>query len=242
MIMLSNRLLTDEEYEELGLYGKVRDQTAVPWGERFGVVLVHGRAGNESLMWVFSKCIQILDPIVFAPRAIYPDKIGGFSWWEVDDAPGSAVNENIPSNSPAAGWDKLNPSINALEMAIDNFPKMFGVHPEKIISIGFSQGGALISTLSLKRPEIFKGVALVASFIPNIVRAKYQETDFSVLPSYFMSHGTEDEIIPLEKALETKSFLENKARNFTFHSDKVTHKISSSGIKGLSAWIKEISS
>ena len=67
-------------------------------------------------------------------------------------------------------------------------------------------------------------------------------TSWTVLPSYFMSHGTEDEIIPLEKALETKSFLENKARNFTFHSDKVTHKISSSGIKGLSAWIKEISS
>jgi predicted esterase len=236
--MLSNRPLTDEEQEEIGLIGKIRDNSALPWGERVGVVLVHGRAGNEALMWVFSKCIDFLDPIVFAPRAILADKIGGYSWWEVDDAPGAAVNENVPSNSPNAGWDKLNPSINALELAVESLPAMYGVDPKKIIAIGFSQGGALISSLSLKRPELFKGVAILASFIPNIVREKYVEVNFSKLPAYFMSHGTEDEIIPFEKALLTKEFIAMKAKDFIFHSDKVTHKISSSGIKGLAAWIK----
>ncbi len=238
--MIENRPLDIIEEERLGLIGRIKDSSELPWGERVGIVLVHGRAGNETVMWVFSKIIEGFDPIVFAPRAIAPDKIGGYSWWEVESDFRGSISEPKESISPEAGWLKLNPSIEALESAVRKLPDLYGVDPKKVVAIGFSQGGALISSVALANPTLFRGVAMLASFTPNIVRERYKDIDNMSLPSFFMSHGVLDQIIPYEKALVTKEFIEKKASSFHFHHDQVTHKISSSGMRELKVWIEEL--
>ncbi len=81
--MLKAREASEREIEETGLSHRVYlPEGAGEGGQRHPVVLmVHGRAGNESVMWVFSKALEGIKPIVVSPQAPLVDPIGGYSWW-----------------------------------------------------------------------------------------------------------------------------------------------------------------
>ena len=63
---------------------------------RPAVIMVHGRAGYDSLMWVFSKTFQGYGLSAFAPQAPEKDPIGGFSWWQVGTE-SAASGDHIPA-------------------------------------------------------------------------------------------------------------------------------------------------
>jgi len=232
--LLSNRELNETECTALGLKGRVHDNSGVPWGDRTGVLLVHGRAGNESLMWVFSKVIQHLDPIVFSPRALDPDPIGGYSWWNFETR-----DEGGESPAPrATTLEHLEPGLTAISQAAEAMVNLYGVHRSKIIAIGFSQGAALVGSLALMDPLLFTKVALLAGFIPKSVQDHFANQEVLSSPAFFMSHGTKDRIIAFHKAEESRDFLKSKGVSVTFHSDDVGHKISSGGMRAISEWLK----
>jgi predicted esterase len=233
--MLLNRELERHEINALGVFGRVHDDSSEPFGKRTGVILVHGRAGNETLMWVFSKVIRELEPIVFAPRALLEDPIGGYSWWNFESR-----EEGSESPAPkATTLDHLEPGLTAISQAAHAIVDLYGVDPSRMIGIGFSQGAALLGSLSLMEPGIFSKVALLAGFLPKSVQEFFLKQDISQIPDIFMSHGIKDRIITFDKAVQSKEYLISKGGNVHFHSDEVGHKISSSGMRELKDWLKK---
>ncbi len=231
--MLSNREFSPEESKQYGIFGRIHESSTVPEGERSGVILVHGRAGDETLMWVFSKVIQEIDPLVIAPRAIEEDPIGGYSWWNFENRV-----EGVESPAPQkTTLDHLETGLTAISQIAHQMINSKGVHPSKLIGIGFSQGAALLGSLSLFEPHIFSKVAMLAGFIPSSVQDYFSSGELSHLPELFISHGTKDKIISFDMALKTRDYLLSKGANLHFHSDEVGHKISSSGMKELKDWI-----
>jgi phospholipase/carboxylesterase len=233
--MLKNRDLTEIEKQEFGFFGKIREESEIEFGKRVGVILLHGRAGDETLMWVFSRVIQELDPIVVAPRAILADAIGGFSWWDV---PHTKDIQESPSPKLTT-MDHMQPALGLIENLINKLPQKYGVDPRKIIIIGFSQGGALAITLALKNPSIFLGVGMIASFVPESIQVTFENTDLKNL-NIFMSHGIKDEIIPISKANRSAEFLKINNANLEYSTDDVGHKISSRSLKSFKEWISSL--
>lgn len=233
--MLSNREFTDEEMATFGSAGRVRANSGVNYGERIGVILVHGRAGNENVMWVFSKAIEELDPIIIAPRALEIDPIGGYSWWNLDNRP--ATSE---STAPVATNEShLKAPHRLIDNMVKKLTKMYGVDPSKILAIGFSQGGAVLGTYALLNPGVLSGVGFLSSFIPSYFINSFNSNSENKT-KFFMSHGTKDDIIPYSRALETKDFFIKNNLDLNFHSDDVAHKISSSGIRELKTWLNHL--
>lgn len=231
--MLSNREFAQSETELYGAFGRIHDNSEIPFGSRTGIILVHGRAGNETLMWVFSKTIKKIDPIVIAPRAIENDPIGGYSWWNFPDRV-----EVEPSPAPRkTSLDNLEEGFVVISQIANSMVKYNGVDPSKIIGIGFSQGAALLGSLSLFEPKLFSKVAMLAGFIPSSVQEHFKDQTLDNLPQIFISHGTKDKIISFDMALKTKDFLLSKNANLHFHSDDIGHKISSGGMKELEEWL-----
>jgi phospholipase/carboxylesterase len=233
--MLSNREFTQQELSAYGVHGRIHDASTVPEGERTGVILVHGRAGNETLMWVFSKVIQDIDPIVIAPRAPEPDPLGGYSWWNFE-------NRVEGAESPAprkTTLDNLEAGLGIISNLAHTMIEKHGVHPQKITGIGFSQGAALLGSLALMEPQLLSRVAMLAGFLPSSVQEFFSEQEFSQLPRIFISHGTNDKIIAYDMALRTRDYFISKGADLHFHSDAVTHKISSSGMRELKGWIAQ---
>lgn len=239
--MLSSREATAEEIEKTGLVHRVY----LPEGAggdtpRPMVVMVHGRAGSSQVMWVFSKALERLKPIVVSPQANIPDIKDGFSWWPVH-APLSA------DASAALRAERLNEVERGVLLArdfIDRAVTHYNADPSRLYIIGFSQGGALSGTLSLMEPERFRGVGILSGFIPYAVLQEPGLVHPSVrahaakLPEYFVFHGTSDPVLPVHRAVEAKKWLEDAGANVTFFEEDVTHKVGAAGIRALTEWFE----
>ena len=200
------------------------------------VILVHGRAGNDTVMWLFSKVLEKLKPVVFAPQAPLADPIGGYSWWLVDEAP-----EELSGSPRKTSLDNLDMPLAKLEEFILKLPSVYEVSLSQVYAFGFSQGAALLASLSLLNPQLFKAVALLAGFLPSAVVEQIGREDVEKLPACFVAHGTEDEVIPLSAAQSMAETLRSFGADVDFHSEQTAHKIGSRGMKGLGEWFDRVS-
>lgn len=243
--MLTSIEASKEKVDSTGLYHRVHLSEREKGELRPGVFLVHGRAGNATLMWPFTKALVDfkLRPVVIAPQAFIADPIGGYSWWEVSS---SALD-------PATGFRKTQRSdllsgLEKLENFILRAVEIYDIDPRQVYAFGFSQGAALVATLSLCRPQLFQGVALLAGFIPSVVFSPPALVYEGVLgkseklPKYFFAHGSKDEVIPLSLAQTAKERLEELGAEVEFSIDEVGHKVGSGGMKGLSKWMSLVRS
>lgn len=231
--MLESRPATPTEVESLGLQHRVHVPDAPP--PRPLVVLVHGRAGHSGLMWVFSRAAAALRPLAIAPEATVPDEKGGFSWWPVTDR-----IDTRESALRAEAFDGIMSAVDRLERFVLAAEALHKTDPDRRFIVGFSQGAALAATLSLKRPDLFRGVALLAGFLPHSVQARLAEVQQGSRPAkrYFIAHGTSDAVVPFARAEEACEWLSARGAEVTFHSDPVGHKVGSEGIKALGAWFE----
>lgn len=199
------------------------------------VVLVHGRAGDANVMWIFSKALVDLRPVIVSPQAVIRDQeMQGFNWWDI--TLGNQLSDEEKIKGIFAVAEKM-------EKFIEECHQVYGTNPEETYIAGFSQGGAVASCVGLIKPNFFKGVALLSSFIPvtltnNLDRIAPLARKAGNLTKYFLFHGTKDDIIGFERARQTKQFLEGIGVDCDLHSDDVAHKVSSTGIKALKGWFE----
>jgi phospholipase/carboxylesterase len=239
--MLPSIEASTEAIEQTGLYHRVyrpEGSTKTPL-----VVLVHGRAGDAKVMWVFSKMLAGKNVTVVSPQGFVPDEIGGFSWWDV-----SLSRENEGENL-AEKLTLLNAPLDKLKSFIESASKIYNTDPGNVITAGFSQGAGVISSLSLREPGIFRAVGLLSGFVPktameqiDLINPKLKNSDSALkqkLPEYFLFHGTEDAVLPSARAYQAKEFLEGLGANVELKTDAVGHKVSSQGIKDFGTWVNK---
>ena len=230
--MLNSQPATANNIIQTGLSHRFYQSDSQYKTKKIVFVLVHGRAGNEQVMWVFSKAFAEFKPLTVSPQAPFVDHDkGGFSWWD--------VHKKIADQDKAGKKAVLMPAVIAIEKFIDSLSDAYNQEIEEIYAIGFSQGAGLLSTHSLIKPNLFSGVALLSGFIPRVIEeqaAEICQEDKVFRPDYFIFHGSKDEVLPIEGAYSAKHTLESLGANVTFAEDEVGHKVSSSGIKALQEW------
>ena len=100
---------------------------------------------------------------------------------------------------------------------------------------------------SLVQPELLCGVIALAGFLPGRSSAlpaspaspratSKAGRDVSQL-SYLIIHGTHDEAVPIERAREARSALENHGASVEYHEHRVGHKVSAQGMQEIKIWI-----
>ncbi|MFN8391421.1 MAG: PHB depolymerase family esterase [Bdellovibrionota bacterium] len=234
--MLTSRPATESEIAITGLRHRVYIPAEGSAGKPL-VVYVHGRAGTEEVMWVFSKALERIKPVIVSPQATIPD-LNGFSWWP--------VHEKLSASADAAlraeRLREVEVGVLQAKAFIEKAHEHYGTDRSRTYIAGFSQGGALSATLSLMEPRMFRGVGILSGFIPYAVIGENGLVSADVkagrvdLPPYFIFHGTEDPVLPFSRAEETRDWLRGAGATVDFHQDAVAHKVSSSGIKALGEW------
>lgn len=202
-----------EAQERVGLSHKYRigSDRAAPL-----VVLVHGRAGTHDVMWAFRRCIPDNFNIV-APQAPLPDPVGGFSWWDI-------ATTNARDGGTAAA--------DILARFIEGVVRFYDLAPRIVIGCGFSQGAGTLS-VALQRGVPLGGVALLAGFV--VETEDFDRTNDRA--KVFMAHGTEDEMVPIERARRGRDVLLSRGFTVEYCEDPVGHKIGTTGMKALTAWV-----
>jgi len=204
---------------------RVRHATQAP--ARF-MLLLHGLTGDENSMWIFANRLPA-DLWIVAPRGLYALKSGGYSW-----RPLRSVQEQdlgLPSLSD------LKPAAEGLIRLVDEISASTGVDATRFEIAGFSQGGALANVLALLYPQRIHKAAVLAGFMPSGAE-DLLERRLLAGKQFFVAHGTQDNLVPFERARGSIELLEKGGAQVTFCEAEVGHKLSADCLRGLEAFFK----
>lgn len=188
------------------------------------VWLFHGWQGDEESMDVFIPLIPA-HYLILAPRGLNQAPSGGFSWYP----------------SRVKGWPTLmdiKPAIYGLLELMDNWPLAapWGDF-ERLRLAGFSQGGALAYAFAWLFPQKIVSLAGLAGFLPRSLDPEPQGTELKGIPVY-ISHGENDQIVPVQRAKEAASFFERAGAVVTLCESEVGHKLGVECFKGLEVFLE----
>ncbi|QOR74424.1 phospholipase [Cruoricaptor ignavus] len=179
------------------------------------IFLLHGYGSNEQDLFSFTPELP-KDWIVVSFRAPRNTPYEGFCWYDID----------FSSAERFIDVEQAEESLSAILVKITEIKKFYGIENAPTHIAGFSQGGILSYALSLKNPEIFAKVILLSCYpemriLQNIEKnkKKFQHLRF------FVSHGTEDAVIPLEWARKGADLLYDLGCFFTFREYVAGHGI-----------------
>jgi phospholipase/carboxylesterase len=171
-------------------------------------------------MWIFSPRL-LKNALLIAPRGIYKTKGRGYSWHTDLSKPWPWVNDFMPA---------VDALINTISR--NNFPD--GNFSELHV-IGFSQGAALAYTIATMHPECVTTLAGLSGFLPDGASAWLRPDRLRGLP-VFIAHGTEDDLVPIERARMSVGLLQDAGAAVTYCEDSVGHKLSAKCFRGLEAF------
>jgi phospholipase/carboxylesterase len=178
------------------------------------LLLLHGWTGDENSMWVFTRNIPSSYAII-APRAPYsaPEDKGGYSWREIK--PGTWGSPTL---------DELHLAANSLVSLVDKWQDSVKITSSTFDIVGFSQGAALATTIAALYPSRVDKVAVLSGFIPPGVDSVLRPNRLDDV-RFFWAHGTQDELIPVERGRMSIKLLEDAGANVHLCQADVGHKV-----------------
>lgn len=188
------------------------------------VVMVHGRNGNESVTWIFKQTLPDNVAIV-TPRAPLTVEEGSYVWYRRQD---EQPMQPEPETHEAA--------LTMLEKFIISLDQLYPIDPERLLLLGFSQGGAICNNLVTTRPHLAVGMASLSSFMPPLPPTRTPVDSLDGFP-VFIAHGNRDEVIPLERGQQTRDQYQALGATVTYGEYEVGHKMTMAGLKDLKRWV-----
>lgn len=193
------------------------------------LLLLHGYGSNEEDL--FSFAAELPDEYyIISARAPYNLQYGSYAWYAINfDADQNKFSDN----------EQAKISRDLIIRFVDELTAQYPIDPNNIALLGFSQGSILSYALALSHPDkIHKVVALSGYISEPILEENYLRNDFTKL-KIFHSHGTVDQVIPVEWARKTKPFLDKLGIKSTYKEYPIGHGVAPQNFYDLKNWLLE---
>lgn len=188
------------------------------------LVMIHGWTGDENSMWVFTRGLPS-DYWIIAPRAPHAAESKGFSW-----RPPQAATFGRPS------LETLLPAAEGLIQLVDEYAASVKVEARQFDLMGFSQGGAMVNVVGLLFPQRVRKMGVLAGFLPSGLEDVIAQQPLAG-KNIFVAHGTQDEMVPVDRARASMQELERAGAQITYCEDEVGHKLSSNCLRALESYL-----
>jgi phospholipase/carboxylesterase len=193
------------------------------------LLLLHGYGSNEEDLFSFASELPD-DYYVVSAQAPYPLMYGSYAWYSInfdaDDTKFSDLNQARQSRDLIVDF-------------IDELTQKYPIDNEKITLIGFSQGAILSYAVALSYPEkVSKIVAMSGYLNPEIAVENFEQNNFNSL-KIFASHGTVDQVIPVDWARKTSPVLEKLGIAFVYKEYPVGHGVSPQNFYDFKNWLED---
>jgi phospholipase/carboxylesterase len=193
------------------------------------LIMMHGYGSNEEDLFSFAE--ELPDELfIISLRGPYPMPPYGHAWyaihWDNNDGKFSDDVQAVASREKIAEF---------IDEAVEQYP----VDPENVTLVGFSQGCILSLAVALSYPEKVKNVIGLSGYInSDILKEGFRNNDFSKL-SVYSSHGSQDQVIPVSWARNTKPFLDSLKIENTYSEFPVGHGVAPQNFWELKKWLEE---
>lgn len=189
--------------------------------------MLHGFGSDENDLFSFASELPEEYAIISlkAPIKMQPN---GNAWYNIyfDNSQGKFSDD-----------EQAIESRELVSKCIDEIIEQYQVDKNNITLLGFSQGTILSFAVALSYPEKIKNVIGLSGYINQDILTKgYEKKDFSELNIY-TSHGSVDQVIPVQWARKTKPFLENLNIDCTYSEFPVGHGVAPQNLLELKNWL-----
>lgn len=188
--------------------------------------MLHGWTGDEDSMWVFASRLP-KNALLIAPRGLYKAPLGGYAWYRQHSE-----------------RSRLWPYIEDFEDSVAALLELFTPlnFPEGDFSqlrlVGFSQGAAMTFAVGFQHPDWVRALAGLAGFLPE------GSADLAVGQPLldkpvFLAHGTQDELVPVEKARLAATILERAGATVNYCEHDVGHKLNAACFRSMQMFFED---
>jgi phospholipase/carboxylesterase len=188
---------------------------------------LHGYGSNEDDL--FSFAAELPDEYyVISLQAPHDMQYGSYAWYSINfDADASKFSD----------LGQARTSRNLVISTLDELQKKYPIDAQAVTLIGFSQGAILSYALALSYPDLIQRVAALSGYLnTEIAAADYEENNFASL-QIFASHGTVDQVIPVEWARKAPASLTALGIAIDFHEYPIGHGVSPQNFYDLRQWL-----
>ena len=192
------------------------------------LLLLHGYGSNEEDLFSFASELPN-DSYVISVRAPYDLQPYGHAWYAIHfDADENKFSDNVQAKQ----------SVELIAAFIDEIVKQYPIDAKNVTLIGFSQGAILSYATALTYPEkVAKVVALSGYFNQEIMPEVIDTNAISHL-KFFVSHGSFDQVIPVDWARKAKPALENLGLEVEYHEYPVGHGVAPQNFFDFKNWLQ----
>ncbi len=191
------------------------------------LVLLHGYGSNEEDLFSFAPQLPP-EYLVISVRAPYPLPPYGNAWYAID----FDVDMNKFSDNAQAAESR-----DRIVKFIGDLPKHYDIDKDDVTLIGFSQGSILSYAVALSYPNCVRRVAALSGYLnTDILAEDYAHNDFSNL-DFFISHGTQDQVIPVQWAREANPKLDALGVRSVYKEYPVGHGVAPQNFYDLLDWL-----
>ena len=191
------------------------------------LLLLHGYGSNEQDLFSFAN--ELPDHyFVVSARAPFDLQYGSYAWYAInfdaDENKFSDINQAKSSRDLVANF-------------IDELLAKYPINTEEVTLIGFSQGAILSYAIALSNPEKVQSIAAMSGYLnPEMLSDDYLKNNLSNLKC-FISHGSVDQVVPVDWGRKAKPFLENLGISCEYKEYPIGHGISPQNFNDLLQWL-----
>lgn len=193
------------------------------------LILLHGYGSNEQDLFSFAEELpdEFLIISARAPLTLMP---GSFAWYAIhfDNTDGKFSD-----------IDQAKQATELIATFIDEIKEAYQVDHSKTFLLGFSQGTILSYAVALKYPAKVQHVIALSGYINDellpatLDKSAYRNLDF------FISHGTADQVLPVDWARKAKPFLDQLDISTAYHEYPVGHGVAPQNFYEFKDWIEK---
>ena len=197
---------------------------AEPWL----LVLLHGVGSNEQDLFALAPrvapqfhVLSLRGPLTLGP--------GSYAWFTFGVAPDGARAINAAQEAT---------SRPLVARAVQTAGDQLGVPPERVVVGGFSQGGIMSLSLLLTRPELLHAAMVMHSRLLPEVLPLVAPPERLQGRELWVSHGTDDGMIPLANAHQIRKSVAALPIALTYKEYPGGHELRPAELREAMAWLQ----
>lgn len=190
------------------------------------MILLHGYGSNEQDLFSFAPEMP-QNFTILCPRGTQNSPFGGYAWYDIDFTDAKKFNNH----------EQAQASMSKLHAFIDWALEEYQPENQEVWLGGFSQGCILSFGLSQLHPSVRYGLCM-SGYWPQDLLGEIPLGKGHPELEMFISHGTQDAVIPYEWAVASQKELERREIEYHFQSYPAGHGVNPQNFKDLMEWIR----
>ena len=115
-----------------------------------------------------------------------------------------------------------------------------GTKAGRLVLAGFSQGGAIALHTGLRHPERIAGIMALSTYVPVGEKLSAEASTANRDVPIFMGHGSDDPIIPLVRAEQSRNLLKSLGYPVEWHEYGMPHSVCPEELTDIGTWLRKV--